>query len=96
MLYLTRKLNEQIRIGKVTTLTVMELLPGKIILRMESPGIDISAPIVRGHRYAVEIDSHNVSVQLETVVRGECRLGFDAPRSVRIINAERLEAEHGR
>jgi hypothetical protein len=90
MLHITRELSEQIKLGESTTLTVLQLLPGKIILQLEAPGVQISAPIQQGRNYDFEVDKCNVTVRLNRVVRGVAFMSFDAPRALRIINAERL------
>lgn len=96
MLHLTRKINEQIRLGEDTTITVVQMLPQRVIVTLIAPGTEITAPIERGRFYDFEVDGENVTVQLQTVVRGECRLSFAAPRSIRIVNAERLGETHAR
>jgi sRNA-binding carbon storage regulator CsrA len=88
MWHSTRKLQQQIRIGKDTVLTVLELLPGKVVLKLEAPGVAIDAPVERGRVYDFEVDGQNCQLLLTRVVRGVAFLSLEAPRTVRFQNLE--------
>lgn len=95
MLHLTRRLSEQIKVGEDTMLTVQQLFAGKIVLQLAAPGVEIEAPIWQGRNYDFHVDKCNVTVRLNKVVRGVAFLSFDAPRSLPIINAERIQTPEG-
>lgn len=88
MLELTRRIGQGVRIAHTITLTVVNLAPGTASLLFEGPLVS-TVMMSRGTAYEFEVNGDNVRLHLISVIRGEARLGFEAPRRIDIQRIER-------
>lgn len=90
MLFISRNLHEQIRIGDAITLTLTACRSREVTVRLKGQSFDIIAPLYCGRAYNVDVNGANVVIELLKVARDQARFGFIAPAHVRIqsIRAE--------
>ena len=90
MLELTRRIGQSVRIADQYMLTITSLAPGMAVVSLESPELTVAAALSKGKAYELDIGGETVKLHLISVIRGDARLGFQAPRS---INIQRMERE---
>lgn len=92
MLELTRRVGEQVRIARgAAVITVQSLNTGLAVLSIvQGPEFTIH----RGEVYELGVAGVIVHIHLLAVKRGECRLGFQAPRWIAIERPERTGEQH--
>ena len=97
MLELTRKVGESVRLGPAElgiTVTVGQLKPQQCAVTVERTFANRGSSkyhfdIKKGESILVPVGNIQVHIHLLSVIRGEARLGFEAPRIFPIDRVER-------
>lgn len=91
MLELTRRLSEGVQLGQHTMLTVIKLLPGQIHVQFEQGNSSRVLQLEQHKPVTHTVDGMRVQIELISVIRGIARIGFLAPRRLKIDRTERLQ-----
>lgn len=100
MLTLTRHVNEEIVIGDLGRVIVLELRSRQAKIKVVGPGISREITMGTGECIALRGSAFGlaseivINLQLCSVIRGEARLGFHAPKEVPINRLERYQERH--